>query len=206
MKDFIRPAGRLRSLPLTARLTYSIFIAFTLLALAESAWLGADMLGANLGGIASYYAGVASEPAPPPPAAAPSGGPVLDLPSDALPQLANDPMPLRKLLEVTHFHLFTMPVYLMILAHLFMLCRMRQQAKIVWIALGTLAVLLHIAAPWLARSGSAASSLFYALSGALLFLSFGVMCAVPLYEMWLIPRDRPRHERAHDLRRHEGEL
>ena len=47
MKDFTRPAGRLRSLPSAARLTYSVFIAFTVLALAESAWLGADMLGAD---------------------------------------------------------------------------------------------------------------------------------------------------------------
>jgi hypothetical protein len=170
----------------------------------ESAWLGADMLGADLGGIASYYAGGPSTAVAPPPAAAPSSGPVLDLPSDALPQLANDPMPLRKLLEVTHFHLFSMPVYLMILAHLFMLGRMQQRAKIAWIGLGTLAVLLHIAAPWVARSGSAGSSSLYALSGALLFLSFGVMCAVPLYEMWLIPQERGRHER--HRRQHDPEL
>ena len=196
MKDFIRPAGRLRSLPLTARVTYSVFIAFTLVALAESAWLGADMLGADLGGIGAYYAGSPSAPAVPTTPAADGGGPVPDLPSEALPQLASDPVPRRKLLEVTHFHLFTMPVYLMILAHLFMLGRMGQRAKLVWIALGTLAVLLHIAAPWVARNGSAGSSLFYALSGALLFVSFGVMCAVPLYEMWLSPRERVRHDHA----------
>lgn len=200
MKDFIRPAGRLRSLPLAARLTYSVFIGFTLLALAESAWLGADMLGANLSGIASYYAGAPSPPSPPP--AATSGGPVLDLPSDALPPLQSDPMPLRKLLEVTHFHLFTMPVYLMILAHLFMLGRLRQRTKLVWIVGGTLGVLLHLAAPWVARAGGAGSTVFYALSGALLFVSFGVMSGVPLYEMWLLPREkRPHHEAR---RRHEG--
>lgn len=203
MKDFTRPAGRLRSLPLAARLTYSVFIAFTLLALAESAWLGADMLGADLSGTASYYAGAPSTPASPPPAAAPSGGPVLDIPSDALPQLAADPMPLRKLLEVTHFHLFTMPVYLMILAHLFMLSRIRQRMKLTWIVAGTLSVLLHIAAPWLARNGNPGSTAFYAVTGALLFLSFGVMCGVPLYEMWLIPATRPHRHHDHPRFKHE---
>ena len=127
---------------------------------------------------------------------------MLDLPADALPQVANDPMPLRKLLEVTHFHLFTMPVYLMILAHLFMLSRIRQRTKLVWILAGTASVLLHIAAPWLARSNTQGSTAFYAFTGALLFLSFGVMCAVPLYEMWLIPSDRNRQHHDHVRRRH----
>jgi len=184
MKDFIRPAGRLRLLPVAARLTYSVFLGFTVVALVESAWLGADMLGADLSRIDTYYAGKASPPPSAAASAAPSGGPILDLPSDVLPQAPADPMPVRKLLEVTHFHLFTMPVYLMILAHLFMLSRLQQRAKLAWISAGTLAVILHIAAPWLSRSGSAGSTAFYAASGALLFVSFGVMCMVPLYEMW----------------------
>lgn len=189
MKDFIRPAGRLRLLPLPARLTYSVFIAFTIVALAESAWLGADMLGADLQGIGGYYAGAVPS-TPPAPAAAPSDGPVLDMPAEALPQVPSEPMPLRKLLEVTHFHLFTMPLYLMILAHLFMLSRMPQRAKVAWIVAGTVAVLTHLVAPWIARAGSKGSAAFYGVSGALLFLTFGVMCAVPLYEMWLTPRER----------------
>ena len=120
---------------------------------------------------------------------------MLDLPSEALPQLGNDPMPLRKLLEVTHFHLFTMPLYLMILAHLFMLSRWQQRVKAAWIVAGTLSVLLHMAAPWLARAGAAGGTAFYASSGALLFLSFGVMCVVPLYEMWSAPAARETRER-----------
>jgi hypothetical protein len=100
----------------------------------------------------------------------------------------SDAMPLRKLLEVTHFHLFTMPVYLMVLAHLFMLSRVRQRAKSAWIAAGTAGVALHLVAPWLARSNTALATPFYAFTGALLTLSFLVMALVPLYEMWLSPR------------------
>ena len=44
----------------------------------------------------------------------------------------------RKLLEVTHFHLFTVPVFLLIIAHLFMLTGLSSMAKTAWIAIGWL--------------------------------------------------------------------
>lgn len=183
MKDFIRRAGRLRSLPLSARWVYSVFNVFSLIALVETAWLGADMVGADLSGVESYYAGKAP-PAPAP--AAPSGGPVIELPDETItPEAA--PMPLRKLLEVTHFHLFTMPVYLLILAHLFMLSRVRSGPKLGFIIGGSLGVLLHMLAPWVARSGTPLSVAFYGVSGSLLLVCMLVMSVVPLYEMWAPP-------------------
>ena len=195
MKDFLRPSGRLRGLAFSARLTYSVFLGFTLLALAQSAWLGTDMLASDLRGISSYYAGEPSIPTPSPTASptpsAADGGPSLELPTDMPVTATADPMPLRKLLEITHFHLFTMPVYLLILAHLFMLSRLSERHKATWILAGALGVALHIAAPWLARRGGSASALFYAVTGALLLISFVVMSAVPLYEMWLLP-ERPK--------------
>jgi hypothetical protein len=192
MKDFIRPSGRLRSLPFPARLTYSVFLLFTLLALAESAWLGADMLGVDLQGIGAYYAGAPAPVSTTANPAADSGEPApnIDIPSDMLTPAAGEAMPLRKLLEVTHFHLFSMPVYLMILAHLFMLSRLGSRHKSAWIVLGTLGVALHIVAPWIARSGTHGATLFYALSGVLLLLSSLVMSLVPLYEMWAPARSR----------------
>ena len=184
MKEFARASGRLRQLPLLARLTYTIFIAFTLVALAESAWLGADMLGADFGRFDEYYAGAPAPVRSPESAPAPSAGPVIEMPSDMPGSGASDPIPLRKLLEVTHFHLFSMPVYLMILSHLFMLSGWSNRAKLSWIGLGTLAVAAHMLAPWLARGGGAAARALYAGSGALLGISFGVMSAVPLFAMW----------------------
>lgn len=187
MKDFIRPAGRLRGLPLPARLVYSVFNLFSLVALAETAWLGADMLGADLSGVGAYYTGRQD---PPPSAAATTpaqGGPVIELPDEPLTAEAA-PMPLRKLLEVTHFHLFTMPVYLLILSHLFMLSRTRASLKIGIIIGGSAGVLLHMLAPWIARSGGAFAPAFYAISGTLLFVCMLAMSIVPLIEMWLPAR------------------
>ena len=45
-------------------------------------------------------------------------------------------------------------------------------------------VAAHMAAPWLARGGGGAARAFYAGSGALLGISFGLMGAVPLIAMW----------------------
>jgi hypothetical protein len=165
---------------------YSVFNVFSLLALAETAWLGADMVGADLSGVDAYYAGKSSAAAVERAPAAASGGPVIELPDEAL-TAEPAPMPLRKLLEVTHFHLFTMPVYLLILAHLFMLSRTRSSIKLGFIAGGSLGVLLHMIAPWVARSGSPLSTAFYGVSGSLLLVCMLVMSVVPLFEMWAPP-------------------
>jgi hypothetical protein len=192
MKDFTRPRGRLRSLPLAARVVYSIFVLFTLAGLGLTAWLAGDILGPDLGQLGPYYAG-GHESAPRSSDPTPTRGPTLDLPADAEAAVATTPpMPIRKLLEVTHFHLFSMPVYLLILSHLFMLSRIKEATKIGWIAVGTFAVALHIAAPWIARAQGAGAAAIYGASGALMTLSFLVMCATPLWEMWTATGDPDR--------------
>jgi len=184
MKDFTRPRGRLASLPLPARVVYTVFLAFTLAGLAMSLWLTDDMVGLGLEQLDAYYAGVESAPAAEVAPAAGQGGPTLDLPDDLPIVEQAEPMPLLKLLEVTHFHLFSMPVYLMILSHLFMLGRGSDRSKLLWIGIGTLSTAGHIAAPWLARSGAASAAVAYGLTGSGLLVSYVVMSVVPLWEMW----------------------
>jgi hypothetical protein len=182
MRDFTRVRGRLRGLPLAARVVYSVFLAFTLAALALTAWLADDMVGLGLGRLRPYYAGGAADGAPAQPGD--PSGPLLELPADADADVVEPPMSTRKLLEVTHFHLFSMPVYLLILSHLFMLSRLSERAKVAWIAGGSAAVAGHMAAPWLVRAGTGGAALVYGATGALLALSMLVMSAVPLIEMW----------------------
>lgn len=180
MQDFTRPSGRLRALPWGARVVYSIFLAFTLLGMVLTLVLTDDMVGLDARGVTDYYGGETSLADVP----APEGGPDLLLPPDGESLAAFEPMSRRKLLEVTHFHLFSMPVYLLILSHIFMLSRARTASKGVWIGLGTVATVLHIAAPWIAATGAAGSVAIYALSGVGLMLSYCVMSAAPLWEMW----------------------
>jgi hypothetical protein len=44
--------------------------------------------------------------------------------------------------------------------------------------------LLHIAAPWLVAQACVGAVASYAISGAMLFISYSVMSVVPLWEMW----------------------
>ncbi|MGB5525082.1 MAG: hypothetical protein WBM96_21105 [Polyangiales bacterium] len=93
-------------------------------------------------------------------------------------------MPRRKLLEITHFRLFSMPVYLLIQSHMHMLSRARERSKAMWITLGSVGTLLHVAAPWLVAYRCVAGVGVYALSGLLMLLSYAWMSVVPLWEMW----------------------
>lgn len=191
MKDFTRPKGRLRSLSFHARLVYSIFALFTLVALGLTVWLTELVVGADLARLDSYYAGVEVTGTGPgardtggagPREAA--GGPLLELPAEAEEAPPAEPMSIHKLLEVTHFHLFSMPVYLLILSHLFMLSRLGDGTKTWVIALATVSTAAHVAAPWAARAAGPGATALYGISGAGLGLSYLLMCAIPLWEMW----------------------
>ncbi len=103
-------------------------------------------------------------------------------------------MPYRKLLEVTHFHLFTVPVFMLILTHLFMLTGLSARAKQGWITLGWGSATLHMLAPWLVRPGGRHLAVLFPLSGALLLLSGLVLTIYPAWVMWRAPArpTRPR--------------
>jgi hypothetical protein len=85
---------------------------------------------------------------------------------------------------VTHFHLFTIPIYVLVLAHLWLLAKLPQwlQHAGVVAAVGTTA--LHIAAPWLVR-GSAGIAALMPVSGAAMLLTLGGMALVTTVDMWL---------------------
>jgi len=182
MRDFERKPGRLRGLSLPARLAYSAFLLFTLTGLGLSVLLLDDMVGADLRGTDAYYAGETEAPAPA--AMEDSGGPAFELPPEADAAPVATPMSRRKLLEVSHFHLFSMPVYLLILSHLFMLSRSRPKLKIAVISGSTVGTALHILAPWAAAASWPGATLLYAVSGSLLGLGLSWMSLVPLWEMW----------------------
>ncbi len=130
----------------------------------------------------------------------PGDGPEIQLPGDgpeirldgddARAAFSPEPKSLRSTLEVTHFHLFIMPLQWLVLAHLFALGGWSQRGKLWVVGISAAAVAGHIAAPWVARTGSALSTPFYAVTGLALALTFLVMTLVPLREMWLPKRSR----------------
>jgi hypothetical protein len=181
LRQFSSSGFRIWNLSREAKLVYTGFGLFALLAIGVSILFYEDLVGPGSGGVRAYYAGEAA--APTVNAREAPGGPKLDLPSEPEVRLTVA-VTYRKLLEVTHFHLFTLPVFLLIIAHLFMLTGLSTRAKSIWIAGGWLSSLLHLLAPWLIRYGSAAWSFLYPLSGALMALTLVVMTVYPIWAMW----------------------
>ena len=181
--------GRLRVLPVGAKILYTAFAVATLVGLLVS-W---RLYGIAVGdaGPAVYYAGAAASATATPSAPAPAGSPGVELaPDDAVkPRAFVEQMPERKLLEVTHFHLFTIPVYVLILAHLWLLAKVPPWAHHAGVVSAVLASGLHIAAPWIVR-GRPALAFLMATSGLAMLLTLGVLALGAMIDMWL-PAARP---------------
>ena len=198
--------GRLRSLTVGAKILYTSFAVATVIALLVS-W---RLYGAAVGeaGPAAYYAGAAAtvtSGAPVAPAAG-GGGPVIELSAeDAHPKAIVEQVPERKLLEVTHFHLFTIPVYVLILAHLWMLAKIPTWLQNAGVVAAVATSGLHIAAPWIVR-GRPALAFLMGTSGAAMLLSLGVLAAVSVVDMWVPnPKPPPAADRLAELRKKRAE-
>ena len=97
-----------------------------------------------------------------------------------------EPMSFRELAEVTHFHLFTMPVVFMILVHVLYLTQASHatQVWLTWLSFGGVA--LDLLSPWLISYVSPVFVLTMLAGDTLMMVSFLVMMAIPLYEMWIL--------------------
>ena len=192
MREFASRGLRLWNLSREAKLVYTGFCLCALLALLSSIALFEDMVGLSGSGTRRYYRG---DDAPTAAATGNTGGPKIEMPDEV-----KDAAPLtvapsyRKLLEVSHFHLFTVPVFLLIIAHLFLLTDVSSRGKTAWIVAGWLSSLLHLAAPWLCRYGGPRAAPLFPLSGAAMTVALTVMTAYPLWQMWARKPTRPARE------------
>ncbi|HEY7376482.1 MAG TPA: hypothetical protein VIF57_30260 [Polyangia bacterium] len=187
MRQFSSSGFRLWNLGVEAKLLYSTFCVLTLFGIVSSALYYGDLVGTGTSGIKSYYAGEARAVAPPPASAAPAtgDGPAIDVPEDeAARRPIVVPMTYRKLLEVTHFHLFTMPVVLLIVGHLFLATGLGDRAKLGWLIGGCCSVAAHIATPWIVRYGGGGLAFLHAITGAGLTLTMAVLTIYPVVAMW----------------------
>jgi hypothetical protein len=187
VRQFASSGFRIWNLGPEAKVVYTGFGLFALLALGVSVLFYEDLVGPRTAGVAGYYAGAAS-PEGTSVGAGSSSGPKIEMPDEAPHAPITVAVTYRKLLEVTHFHLFTVPVFVLIIAHLFMLTGLRPTTKLAWIAAGWTSSLVHLAAPWLIRFGGAGWSWLYPSSGALMALSLTTMTVYPLVVMWTGPR------------------
>jgi len=99
-----------------------------------------------------------------------------------------EPMSFRELAEITHFHLFTMPVVFLILIHVLYLTMAGSRIKTLTTHGAFIGVALDLVSPWLITYVSPAFALTMLTGDLLMTVTFAVMFAIPLYEMWFVKR------------------
>jgi hypothetical protein len=166
MKEFLYLKGGLRSLQWSTRFVYTLFLVFSLASYAVMIALAAQRSGFSAESISTYYAG---------------GG-------DRYAKTTGE------LLEVTHFHLFSVPMLLFVQGHLFMMTQWPRPWKIAFVVAAFVGAAFDLAAPWLVLYVSHDCAVVKVLGRLLLGPALIAFATLPLYEMWF--SRKPDGERA----------
>ena len=90
----------------------------------------------------------------------------------------------RELLEVTHTHIFSIPIVIFILSRILAMTHTREGLKITIYGASFMGIILNLSAPWLIRYVCNHFVVTFTISNILLILSFGAYIFIPIYEMW----------------------
>ncbi len=171
MREFASSSARAANLPRAAKLLYTAFCAF---------------VGLGIASCAGLYDGIVVFAARATPA---------ELYARLIEHYQTG-MSARALLEVTHAHLFVVPMLLLVLGHLFLLTGLPAQTKLGWIGAAAGLSALHLLAPWAIRAWGGAIAWAYPITGAGMLVATAVLMGVPVYEMWAVPVPVPVPGRA----------
>lgn len=186
MRVFQKPTS-LERLSLEARIVYTGFALFLLIGYATSAWLYLDDdFGLSSNNVERYYLGDKETSAP-----SPAGAGNIELPDELQNATLRFEKPPRQVMETFHFHLFSVPVCLLIIAHLFMMSGFATRTKAAIIGLATVATLLHVLLPPLIRFVSPAFSALFFPSALVMAITWTFMTLEPVFEMWRPARVAP---------------
>ena len=203
MRAFARPFP-IDRLSLEARVLYSAFCAFLLVGVTSSIWLlHDDGIDGSSHSVRRHYRGgsvdVVVDPATKIVASelSAASGPAIDigaLEASAAVDAATAQTParsLRQVVETTHFHLFSVPLCLLVVGHLFMMCALRLGTKVAVLVVAATSTLLHVLSPLLVRTANetqaAVTAPLFVVSAATMGATWFVMLAWPLWQMWTRP-------------------
>lgn len=158
MQLFARRGFQLRTASLETRLAYSCFLLLTLPGLATLVALAIGRTGLNPQAIATYYRGGESE--------------------------LSFPKSFWQLMEVSHFHLFTVPVVVLILSHLLYATPFSVRLRIWLTAIAFAGAFLDAIGPWAVRYLSAGCVYVLMLGWALLAGGPLLIVILTLLAMW----------------------
>jgi hypothetical protein len=94
------------------------------------------------------------------------------------------PKSYRELLEVTHSHIFSIPIVIFILSRILAMTHTREGLKITIYGTSFMGIILNLASPWLIRYVCHHFVVAFVISNICLILSFGAFIFIPFYEMW----------------------
>jgi hypothetical protein len=157
MRLFAISGYRLSRLPFGARLFYSLFLLMVFLGLLSCLGFVFGKSGASTAQVAEYYRQESS---------------------------GLGAKPYLELLETAHFHLFSMPIFFLVLGHIFFMSSIGERTKLVVILASFIALVAEIALPWLIVYHSARWAWLVHPTRITLFGTFLVFILVPLWEMW----------------------
>jgi hypothetical protein len=158
MQVFAKRGFQLRTASFETRLAYTGFLLLALPGVASLVALSIGRTGFSAHAIAMYYRGGESE--------------------------MSFPKQFWQLAEVSHFHLFSIPVVLLILAHLLSATPISQRARVGLIVAGFAGAALDVGSPWAIRYVAGAFAYVLIAAWILLAGSMLSMVVVSLFSMW----------------------
>jgi len=170
MRDFGRGEGRLGALDPAAKALYSMWLAFALLHFASSFGMYWDRTmraqpareGGHLAAVGAYYAGDEEN--------------------------LVFAKPFSRMMEITHQHLFAMPLTLLVASHLYLMTRRSSREKYAVIAVAVASMAGHIAAPWIVRYGGSSFAWAMPVTAVPFGATFAWMAVIPIRDMWSRPK------------------
>lgn len=151
----------LQHAPRRTKIVYTALLVYLLLGLTTIIAIEAIKTGWTPQGVADYYRG-----------------------NEAKLKFEKSPL---EMLEVSHMHLFSVPVVFFILGHAFLMTTLPERTKLSVVGISLAAVFLSIGTPWLIRFGSGAMGWVKVAADLTLAGTLLIMVIYPLYEMWWKP-------------------
>lgn len=165
MRDFASAGFQLSQARRAIKVIYSGFLVFVGLGLCTNGLFQFVHIGPTVHRVATYYRGG-------------NLGPAMVFPKTFV-----------QLLELTHFHTFIMGVIFVILAHLLVATRLASRMKAALICLAFAGSLGDVASYWLIRYLSPLFALLQLLSWVGMWLGYGGMIVMALWDMWCPGRE-----------------
>jgi hypothetical protein len=164
MREFTGKS-RLRTLSVENRLIYTAYLGFSLMAYIVIAVLVLQRTGLLPGAYAEHYLG-----------------------NEAEMKFAKTS---AELLEVTHFHLFSYPLYLLVQGHLFLMTSWPARLKVSLVLMSFAGCALYLLNPWLVFWWGPGLAWVSLPARVLLGVPLLLFVLVPLVDMWLPVHKKP---------------